>query len=394
MKSRKALWETPIRLASILSVAAYLRIAYRIRRWGRLPYDRGATLVVANHQHDLDDMAIVSQLTLDGPQRDPIFTFSSRRLFEPGFLAARFPLFEPWLRRYNPARLFDMIGLQPIENQLATRSVASLAWMLYVRRGNFLLQDAFSDTSVQRLGIEGVAASEVNSAVWFRRLQVNAKLSELREPFRGEAITLMRAHLERDLDHIEQVLKSGATFYLAPEGRHTTDGRMGRFRGAYARMAPLAQIYVAAISFDPFAVGRFSMLYRILRCVDMPAETLLRAARPVTLSQLLATWLTAHDAPFIARDAARAVKAQIDALPKRLFLDPELSVESAHAVFGALDSMTRCGLLQNSGGRYTLTDSRVHREFPEVHDILAYQANFLQETMAAAAVTADEPIRV
>ncbi|MEO6912562.1 MAG: hypothetical protein ABI182_00900 [Candidatus Baltobacteraceae bacterium] len=384
MPALSSIWGAPVRLASIASVAAYIRVAYRIRRWGRLPIHRGPTLVIANHQHDLDDMAIIAQLTLDGPVRDPIFTVSSRRQFEPGFLAVRLPWLGPLLRHYNPGPLFEVIGMRPIENQLATRAVANLAWMLHARHSKLHFRDLFHEATLQRLGIEDTRVSDVFSARWFARLQMNAKLSELREPYRTEAIEMTRAQIDADLSSVEGLLKSGATLYLAPEGRHTLDGHMGRFRGAFTRLAPLAQLYVVAMSYDPFLGNRLSALYRVLRC-DSPeqVEAVLRAARPVTISQLLAEWIAAAGPSFSQQDAISAIRLRLESLPPALFVDPELRERPAAITRAALTKMTRLGLLRSEGSRFVLTQKRYHPSFAEVHDILAYQVNFLGETLAA-----------
>ena len=117
-------WVQPMRWCAIASVSAYYRIACRIRGWGRLPSRRGPTLVIANHQHEIEASVIVSDLTIRSLSlRFPIFTVSSRRMWEPGFLAERLPWLAPVLRPYNLGWLFEALGMQPIENELHTRSL-------------------------------------------------------------------------------------------------------------------------------------------------------------------------------------------------------------------------------------------------------------------------------
>ena len=82
-----SLWAVPLRVAAVMSNFAWDHLAYRVRHWGKVPRRRGPTLIVANHQHDFESPAIVSTTTVEsGPWRHPIFTASSRRMYEPGFL--------------------------------------------------------------------------------------------------------------------------------------------------------------------------------------------------------------------------------------------------------------------------------------------------------------------
>ncbi len=59
-----SLWGWPVRFAAITSNYVWDHLAYRVRSWGRLPRRRGATLLIANHQHDFESPAIVSTTTV------------------------------------------------------------------------------------------------------------------------------------------------------------------------------------------------------------------------------------------------------------------------------------------------------------------------------------------
>ena len=48
-------------------IKPYYWTAYRVRSWGRLPWRRAATLVLCNHQHDLDTNTTIVQMQLAGP---------------------------------------------------------------------------------------------------------------------------------------------------------------------------------------------------------------------------------------------------------------------------------------------------------------------------------------
>ena len=98
-----------------------------MRRWGIVPRRRGPTLIVANHQHDFESPAIVSTTTVQsGPWRHPIFTASSRRMYEPGFFADRLPWLRFLLRRVNAGQLFMALGMLPLENELGIARACGL----------------------------------------------------------------------------------------------------------------------------------------------------------------------------------------------------------------------------------------------------------------------------
>src|SRR5208283_4063302 len=125
------LYLQPLRWTSILSVVAYYHIAYRIRGWGQLPRRRGPMLVIANHQHEIEAAVVISDMTVRSLYwRYPIFTVSSRRMWEPGFFAERIPWLSLPLRPFNFGWLFSALGLQPIENELHVRPFVSIAHAL------------------------------------------------------------------------------------------------------------------------------------------------------------------------------------------------------------------------------------------------------------------------
>jgi hypothetical protein len=56
----------------------------------------------------------------------------------------------------------------------------------------------------------------------------------------------------------------------------------------------------------------------------------------------------------------------------------------------ALRYMTELGILVRAGDRYRLAATRRHPQFPLVDDIVAYQARFLEETLANAGYAGGE----
>ncbi|MBV9233022.1 MAG: MFS transporter, partial [Candidatus Eremiobacteraeota bacterium] len=131
-----SLWAMPVRALAVLSNFAWDHLAYRMRTWGALPRRRGPTLIVANHQHDFESPAIVSTTTVrSGPWRHPVFTASSRRMYEPGFMAERLPWLSWMLRRVNAGPLFIALGMLPLENELGARQISAWAWSVQRRHG-------------------------------------------------------------------------------------------------------------------------------------------------------------------------------------------------------------------------------------------------------------------
>jgi MFS family permease len=380
------LWGWPVRVAAYLSNYAWSRLAYRIRHWGNLPRRRGPTLIVANHQHDLEGSAIVCTVFVhSGPWRDPIFTASSRRMYEPGFLAMRLPWLRAVLRPFNFGPLFMTLGLLPLENQIGSRELGSLAWSAQRHHGPLPLDQIF-EARIAHEFPPGTKSSNLLDAKFFEKGRDVVKLSALREPYRREILDDTRRSLEEDFARMEDVVRRGATFYLTPEGRYSTDGRIGPMLGALDRLAPLATVYLAGVSYDPFVSERLSMLFRLVPLRDRArlAETL-AASRPVVVSQLLASWLDGRTEPFSETDAGAAVEQRLRALPAQLFVDPELRRNPQRLVRHALPLMVKWGILERDGSRYRLAPVRRHPQFPQVDDVVAYNARHFAQTLENAA---------
>jgi MFS family permease len=389
-----SLWGLPARLTANFSYYCWLRCAYRIRHWGAVPRRRGPTLIVANHQHDLESAAVVVTTFVEsGPWRHPIFTASSRRMYEPGFLALRLPWLRVLLRPFNFGPLFISLGLLPLENQLSSREIAALAWSVQRRHGPLRLDELF-DERVARRFPPGSRTSDLMQPGLFEAAHASAKLAFLREPYRREVLEESRALIESDMARMEDVVKRGATFYLTPEGRYSTDGRIGPMRGAIERLAPLATIYLAGVSYDPFVAKRLSLLFRIEPLHDRAALTpTLAAIRPVVASQLLASWLDGRTAEFSEAQACAAVAERLRTLPASVFVDPELRRDPGRLVKAALPRMVEWKILERSGSGYRLTGERRHPQFPAVDDIVAFNARHLEQTLENVAYAPPVPDR-
>ncbi|HVR46966.1 MAG TPA: MFS transporter [Candidatus Binatia bacterium] len=391
-----SLWGWPLRFVAVATNFAWDHVAYRVRVWGKIPRRRGPTLIVANHQHDLESMVLVVATTVrSGPWRHPVFTASSRRMYEPGFLAERLPWLRALLRRVNAGPLFLTLGMLPIENELGSRAVSAFGWSVQRRHGPLPVSEVF-DERVAALFPPDTKTSDLRSARCFAQSRAVVKLATLREPYRREILDDTRENVERDLALMEDVVRRGGTFYLTPEGKYSIDGRIGPMRGAIERLAPIATIYLAGVSYDPFVSSRLSMLYRVVcfgRLRDGGMTTLVRslaAIRPVVASQLLGAWL--ESAPeFSAAEACAAVAKRLSELPQAVFVDPELRRDPERLVRAALPRMVGWKILERYGDRYRVAPRRRHPQFPFVEDIVAYQARFLDETLDNAALA--EPYR-
>lgn len=348
----------------------YSALRLRIRRWGRLPMRRGPTILIANHQHEDESEMVVLRAFLDAPWKPPIFTASSRRMFEPGFFAVRVPWTAPLTRRVNFGWFFRTIGLNPLENQLASRPLGSIAREIRAAHGDLGFADVFreeaaADPRAQRL-------SDLERPALFDATQRAVKLSHLHEPYRREAMTALRRGVDADIAGIVDLVRRGATFYVTPEGVYSTDGRLKPLRGIVEKLVGLGEVWFAAIAFDPFRGHRLSMLYRIVRPTDpQDLATSLAAARPIATSALVAAALAARPDRVELDAVISAVRAERDALPPLAFVDPEFDAAPERAVAEVLRTLRARGADH--------TDPR----FPGVSDMLAYQAVFFAETAEA-----------
>lgn len=372
----------PVRWLAVAFVSTYYHTAFRVRGWGALPVRRPPAVLVANHQHEMESAVIVATQSLKALQvQRPIYTVSSRRMWEPGFFSERIPWLRPVLGTANLGWLFAGIGMQPIENELHSRPFRSIASALRSRHGNLTTASVFRDRAMARIP-DAVSLDDVLSMRHFDASRAYVSLSELLEPYRSEMLEVTREQLAADIAHFVGLVRSGATIFLTPEGFYTVDGRMQRFRGILSHLTPIARTYLAGISYDPFVGRRLSMLYRVREAdPQLSIEDDIKRLRPVTTSALLASWLHERRVPFTAGDAVRAVEEQLAGLPAQAFVDPELRRNPRAMTLAALDAMGRRALLLRDHDRCELAASLRHPQFPRTDDIVAYQAAFHAETL-------------
>lgn len=374
---------TPLLATICATRLPWLATRVRVRQWGRLPRRRGATILIANHQHEDESEIVVLRSFVDGPWR-PLATASSRRMFEPGFFATRMPWSAPLTRRLDAGPLFRSIGLNPLENQLSSRPLESLALGVIAAHGDLPLGAVFSPAALEGIAVAGTRLSDLAHAHNAAAARTPVKLGRLREPYRSEALAALRAQVRADIASIQAIVRAGTTFFVTPEGFYSTDGRMRPLKGIVEQLLPLGRPWFAAIAFDPFRGRRLSLLYRVLEPAGgVPLAVALAAARPVTTSALLAPFLQTARSGFTAARARAAAAAQRASVPPAAFVDPEYDAGPERAVDDALAGLVRRGILIAAGGRFATTGRREDPRFPGVADIVAYQAAFLEETLAA-----------
>jgi MFS family permease len=361
-------------------------VRVRVRQWGRLPARRGPAVLIANHQHEDESELVVERAFLQGGFR-PLFTASSRRMYEPGFFAIRMPWLAPLMRTVNAGPLFVALGMLPLENELSSRPLRSIAWTLRAH-GALPVELVFRAEAQAALPPSARTLDDLRTPAFFAAGETRVRLAHVLEPYRRELVDALRAGVDADIARIAAVVRRGATFFVTPEGFYSTDGRMRALKGIVDHLVPIAQVWFAAIAFDPFRGRRLSMLYRVVPFDGRgDLATALAAARPVTTSALLAQWLLAVDLPFERDEAREGVTRLRDALPPGAFVDPELVRDAARCVEQALETLHARGTLIAEGARYRLGPGRGDRRFPGVIDAIAYQAAFLAETIAALRVT-------
>jgi MFS family permease len=377
-------WGVPLRLASAILMSTYVHIAYRIRSWGFISRNRGPSLLIGNHQIDLDLMPIISRCVLTGGWRSPVLTASAKLMFEPGFMALRVPWLWRTMKSVNLGWLFEGMGMLPLENELQSRSIGRWAWGAQRRHGVLPLEEIFKPAALDKTGFAGLNTDDLFLAQYFKKAQETyMRLSDLNVQYRKEAFDDMKEGVERDLQRIENALRRGATFLVTPEGEYTTTGLMLPFRGIWDRLLPVVRhVFIAGISYDPFVGKRLAQYYRITQAADT-AHVIdeLKASRPVTTSALLAEWLSSRSGAFSESEAAGAVEARVKSLPRALFLEPRLARNPRKMVRIAIRRLCELQILEHSDERYMLSAKRTHPNFPDVEDIIAFQARFFGETL-------------
>jgi hypothetical protein len=288
------------------------------------------------------------------------------------------------MRDVDAGPLFVALGMLPLENELSARPLRSIARALRALHGDLTLELVFRPEALVAAPAAARTLDDLLAPAAFAAGDARVRLTHVHEPYRRELLAALRAGIDEDVARIVDVTRRGATFFVTPEGFYSTDGRMRPLKGIIDHLIPVADVWLAAIAFDPFRGRRLSMLYRVVRPADpRDLATSLAAARPVTTSALLAHWLLAVALPFGRIEAGDGVARLRDGLPPGAFVDPELAADPQGCVDEALAVLAARGSVIAEGGRYRLGVARTDPRFPGVADTLAYQAAFIGETVAA-----------
>ncbi len=148
-------WGVPLRLAS-----GDRRIRVRARciphpLVGMAPGRARPSLLISNHQVELDLMAPMATLTLHGGWHKPVITASAKLMYEPGFMAVRIPWLWRVMKNVNLGWLFEGMGMLPLENELQSRSIARWAWSAQRRHGVLPLAELFKPGVLEKTGFAG-----------------------------------------------------------------------------------------------------------------------------------------------------------------------------------------------------------------------------------------------
>ncbi|MGC2129570.1 MAG: hypothetical protein WA629_05670, partial [Candidatus Aquilonibacter sp.] len=131
----------------------YLAFKIRIRQWGHLPAQRGAAVLITNHQHMDEGETITARVFFQHPWK-PLVMCNSRRTFETGFIAARLPWTARFTRGVNLSGLWATFNILPIENHLFSRPLISIAEELRSAHGDLELDAVLPAETLVQLGLE------------------------------------------------------------------------------------------------------------------------------------------------------------------------------------------------------------------------------------------------
>ncbi len=300
-------------------------------------------------------------------------------MYEPGFFALRMPWLAPLMRNVNAGPLFVALGMLPLENELSSRPLRSIALALRARA-----RRSSARARISRGCAGGAPAGRARRSRIFshRRTSRPARRAcgsrTCSSRTGASSMTALRAGVDEDIARIAGVVSRGATFFVTPEGFYSTDGRMRPLKGIVEHLAPIASVRFAAIAFDPFRGRRLSMLYRIVEPADpRDLATSLAAARPVTTSALLAQWLLAVESAVRAQRSARRRRAPARRAPARRVRRSRAARRSGPVRGRSARSAARArDRSSRDGGRYRLAATRRDARFPGVADIVATKRAF------------------
>lgn len=380
------------------TLALAVRLSARVRVLGDPVPRLGGTLMIANHQSDLDSLFLPAFLYTRHPCDLPPVSIGSARLFERRFLGVRAPGWLRWAVYWiGVGPILRLLQVLPIEDGIRLRPLTSWVEAVAARHGNLPASTVFESAVLERLG-PGAASARIRDFLrlgWLARTRVPVPVRYLREPYRLELQDAVRRDLDAQMRAIRAALQAGQTVYLTPEGRLTTNGEIGRFRGVMDQLRdllPAVNLYCAAIAYDPLRRSRIGMVCHLVKA---PAAGDLRTAlaglRPLTRSHLVARALGRFEGTFTLEALVGAMRQDLRRVPSGAFVDPELATDLRPVAKEALKVLAHARVLIRSGAGYRMIGTWRHPWFPQVPDLLAYLRRQWDETQAASAAT-DAPL--
>ena len=188
----------------------------------------------------------------------------------------------------------------PVENMLFSRPFTSLAGEMLAVHGDLPVAEILQNKeTLEQLGLKDATLGRLWSAKFFPKASANVKFTQLREPYRREALEQARATAARDIAAIVECVRAGATFYVTPEGDYSRTGRMHRLGAASStpsfRSPRLGCARSRTIRSRP---ATLDAVPRRAPRRSGRSRTSLASARPVTTSAVLSAFLLETEGPF------------------------------------------------------------------------------------------------
>jgi hypothetical protein len=338
--ARHAIHVRPLYDAVGVGMWAYSNAAFRVVVLGPRPFRlEPRTLIVSTHRRETDVPVIGPVLYFGGRlwrHRDERMSFAARDdMFLPGFFAGFPPDLSPRVRR-----LLFPIGVRRFLPRVQVHPISSAS----VARAGELLRSR-PDSPLEEV-VPVALADEFRSRAAERGLPLPRRSGDA---LRGDYADLLWQPVTReeapDLDgfwgaraaaasadfrRLVELVRSGGSLLVFPEGRPSPDGEIGPLRrglAALVRRAGPEWFLPIALAYDPLRRGRTRVVVTVGPRVEPPAadvETatlgLLRRATPLTCGQYVAHALLSGRDP----DAEGLEHAVDNARLEQRPIDPEL----------------------------------------------------------------------
>ncbi|MDE2053531.1 MAG: 1-acyl-sn-glycerol-3-phosphate acyltransferase [Xanthomonadaceae bacterium] len=335
------------------------------------------TLIACNHQRDVDGPMLGTVLVRRSGSHFqwPLPFFATREdLFRPGILSrltVHWPRPLSALLGHIPLAWFFPLGrAEPMRRVREFTFGETLRALVDAGLGDADAASVLNARGRREARITAGAVS-VRAAGERRDLPLEAwwGLRRLTLPALEKLTPTFRATIAAQLERFAHRLDRGRCVYFAPEGTISMDGRFGRIRAGFFRLAHMAEsppwIQPMALAYDTLASGRSRVVVRIgerfradatldRRAFDVALRRSVLQLAPVTPSHLLARWLL-HGPRTFTRDElagwmARCCTTLRVAHPS---LDPLFTRKSVTDIAAArLRWMKRKNLVVRRGGSF------------------------------------------